>query len=207
MTDQSNEKTVSNPDDPLSSAEWESRYQTGKTGWDRGKPSPQFTAWFLENNHPNLRILVPGCGRGHEVIELVQAGHDVVAIDFADSAVMSLKKSRAKLGKHFEIIQENVLEFSASEPFDAIYEQTCLCALEPMNWERYVSQLYSWLKPGGTIYAMFMQTKSTSGPPFHCDLTHMQELFGEDHWIWETVSSAVDHPSGLHEIPCVLKRK
>jgi hypothetical protein len=51
-----------------------------------------------------------------------------------------------------------VLTWCPEQPFDAIYEQTCLCALHPDHWAAYARQLHAWLRPAGTLWAMFMQT-------------------------------------------------
>jgi len=43
--------------------------------------------------------------------------------------------------------------------FDAIYEQTCLCALYPDRWRQYADQLHRWLAPGGRLYALFPEPR------------------------------------------------
>ena len=43
---------------------WESRYQAGTTGWDRGKTSGNLLDWLESGNLTPCRILVPGCGNG-----------------------------------------------------------------------------------------------------------------------------------------------
>jgi hypothetical protein len=93
-------------------------------------------------------------------------------------------------------------------PFDAIYEQTCLCAIQPAQWAEYEQWLYSHLKPGGQLLALFMQTGTEGGPPFHCDLSEMTPLFDESRWQWpQSAGDAVAHPSGRHELAHLLKRK
>ena len=32
-----------------------------------------------------------------------------------------------------------------AEPFNAVYEQTCLCALDPDDWQAYETRLARWL--------------------------------------------------------------
>lgn len=64
---------------------WEEKYHNNETGWDRGSASPALLDW-LKALKP-CRILVPGCGRGHEVIELARRGFDVTAVDIATPAI------------------------------------------------------------------------------------------------------------------------
>ncbi|PJA33792.1 MAG: thiopurine S-methyltransferase, partial [Zetaproteobacteria bacterium CG_4_9_14_3_um_filter_53_7] len=92
------------------------------------------------------------------------------------------------------------------EPFDAIYEQTCLCALQPTQWSDYEQWLYNHLKPGGQLLALFMQTNAEGGPPFHCDVTEMKPLFAASRWLWPDNGDTVPHPSGRHELAHLLIR-
>ena len=64
--------------------EWEARYREGNTGWDRGDASPALSSWLETGALAPCRTLVPGCGRGHEVIALTRQGFEVTALDFAD---------------------------------------------------------------------------------------------------------------------------
>jgi len=53
---------------------WDARFQSGETPWDRGDASPQLAAWLAAGTLAPCRILVPGCGSGHEVALLASAG-------------------------------------------------------------------------------------------------------------------------------------
>ncbi len=71
-------------------AVWEERYRKGETGWDRGASSSAARTW---GEHPCLapcRLLIPGCGFGHEVVEFARRGFDVTAVDIAPSAIHRL---------------------------------------------------------------------------------------------------------------------
>ena len=94
-------------------------------------------------------------------------------------------------------------------PFDAVYDQACLCALPPTLWPDYAARLRSWLRPGGRLFILFMQTGKPDGPPFHCDITAMRTLFDATHWDWpEAVPEAMPHPAGVGaEHPVVLARR
>ena len=53
---------------------WTQRYQENQTGWDLGQVSPPLQAYFDQLENKNLRILIPGCGRGYEGIYLLEKG-------------------------------------------------------------------------------------------------------------------------------------
>lgn len=191
----------------LSRDAWQARYESGNTGWDRGKPSPMLNQWIDAGNLQPCRILVPGCGRGHEVIALAESGFEVTAIDFADEAIASLTKLLDQRGLHANVIQCDLFAFESAQTFDAVYEQTSLCAIHPSQWQTYEQLVTCWLRPGGSLFAAFMQTDKLDGPPFHCELSTMKNLFRPANWLWHGLPTRVEHPSGTHELACILERQ
>ena len=187
--------------------EWENRYQQGQTGWDRGDVSPNLLHWIESGFLRPCRILVPGCGNGHEVLALAEKGFDVVAIDIAPTPIDNLKKALKARQLSTELIQSDFFGWKSAQAFDAIYEQTSLCAINPDQWKRYENCLYNWLKPNGKLLAQFMQTGQESGPPFHCDIAAMVELFDEERWLWsdEHKTQAI-HSKGLYEKMYLLEK-
>ncbi|MCB1788582.1 MAG: methyltransferase domain-containing protein [Gammaproteobacteria bacterium] len=196
------------PDSGDRQRDWEGRYQAGQTGWDRGQVSPALMHWLASETPPRGRVLVPGCGHGHEVAELIRSGCQVTAVDIAASPVLRLMGQLAERGLHANVVQADLLHWEPAEPFDAIYEQTCLCALDPAHWRDYERRLAGWLLPGGILYALFMQTGRAGGPPFDCPLPDMRTLFAATRWLWPDADPLrVPHPTGLNEIGYMLVRR
>lgn len=187
--------------------DWEARWQRRETGWDRGETSPALIRW-LELGVAGQRVLVPGAGSGYEVVSLAKAGHCVTAIDLAPSALSRLSTLLDDAGATATLCQADMLSWQAEKPFDSVYEQTSLCALAPDSWPHYIRQLHTWLSPGGTLMAQFMQTGEPGGPPFDCPLERMRELFTDDAWDWQDdTAMRIDHPSGRHEVSIALTRR
>ena len=86
------------------------------------------------------RILIPSSGHGHEVVELARRGFAICALDIAPTALSRLRMARARKGLDARLVQADVLYWQPDAPFDAIYEQTCLCALAPKEWPDYAVQ-------------------------------------------------------------------
>jgi len=136
---------------------WQQRFEKNEIGWDRGGTSPQLLAWLEGGELRPCRIAVPGCGSGWEVAELAKRGFDVIGIDYTAAAVDKTRALVAAHGLHAHVIQADVLRFQPEAPFDAIYEQTCLCAIHPEHWQQYARQLHNWLKPEGSLWVLFIR--------------------------------------------------
>jgi SAM-dependent methyltransferase len=187
---------------------WEVRYEHAVTPWDRGATSPALTHWLDNGNLKPCRILIPGCGRGYEVIELAQRGYEVTALDISPLAIETVAHQLQQAGLTASLIETDLFKWMPKTPLDAIYDQTCLCALLPEQWSAYVQRLAQWLRPGGELFALFMQTDKSGGPPFHCEIEAMKELFAYDAWIWPNIEpKKTPHSSGFFELAVILKRK
>lgn len=185
---------------------WESRYQAGTIGWDRGITSANLSYWLDNDLLKPCRILVPGCGNGYEVMTLAALGFDVVAVDIAPTAIENLRTMLGKENLSAELVLGDFLEWKPKEKFDAIFEQTSLCALPPELWQQYEAQLYEWLKPKGKIFAQFMQIGREGGPPYHCELNDMDNLFSKEKWVWSDEHTAQEKEPGMTELLYILEK-
>lgn len=233
----SNKRPTSTPGPDV--AFWQSRFDEGVTPWDRGGINPQIETWVRSGQlRPTqgadarsagaedarlTRVLVPGCGSGHEVAMLAEWGFDVTGVDYAPAAAEStrnrlrslLQSPAAARMSRAEVVEADVLGYEPVAQFDAIYEQTCLCALYPDQWRRYADKLAGWLRPGGKLFALFAQvprenarTGAIEGPPYHCDVNAMRALFADDRWEWpKPPFLLVSHPAGFMELAVVLTRR
>jgi len=194
---------------------WQEQFEQGRTLWDRGGVNPQLDDWLASGALSPCRILVPGCGSGYEVVALAQAGFDVTGLDYAPVAIARTRKAVDAAVAKVSLIEADVLAWQHVRSFDAIYEQTCLCALHPDHWRAYADQLWYWLRPHGHLFALFVQflrpsvaDGSIAGPPYHCDITAMRALFFEPRWVWpKPPYPRTTHPAGLDEVAVVLQRR
>lgn len=194
------------PPPPASQAiDWESRYRDGATGWERAGLNPSFVTWRETGVLAPCRILVPGAGRSPEPLALAEAGFDVTLVDLSPTAVATQRARLDRLHVKAHTQQADLMHWDAPAPFDAVYDQACLCALPPAIWPDYAARLRGWLRPGGAFYVLFMQSTRAGGPPFHCDLGAMRGLFPASDWTWpEAMPPAVEHSPGLAEQPAIL---
>ncbi len=186
---------------------WESRYHDAHTPWDRGKVSPALRGWLDTGVLTPGPILVPGCGNGYEVVALARRGFAVTAVDIAPTPLAALAQALRDAAATARLIHTDLMDWQPPRRFPAVYEQTCLCALTPDRWTDYAARLAQWLEPGGRLYACFMQTGGSGGPPFHCALDAMHGLFAAPTWRWPTEAPVkIPHPAGFHELAVILTR-
>lgn len=196
---------------------WQERFASGAIPWDRGQPNQQLLHWIADGTlAPGSRVIVPGCGQGWEVGALAAAGMAATGIDFAPGALALCRQVLEREGKQAELVDADVLHWQPGIPVDAVFEQTCLCALYPDYWTRYAAQLHAWLRPGGKLLALFMQVPpkedappgTIDGPPYHCDITAMRAIFPAMLWKWpKPPYPEVKSPIGRLELAAVLVRK
>jgi methyl halide transferase len=186
---------------------WEEHYRSRSIPWDRGATSPALLGWLDDGELQPGQVLIPGCGLGHEAVELARRGFQVTALDIAPSALAHLAAELQTAGVAAECVEADAMTWQTTQAFDAIYEQTCLCALDPLHWAAYEQQLFAWLRPGGRLFALFMQTERPAGPPFHCALPDMRTLFPAARWRWpDGDPGRVAHPNGFFEYAALLTR-
>lgn len=195
---------------------WQKRFLQGETPWDRKSTSAALLNWLasgeLQAGHGP--IAVPGCGSGHEVATLAERGFDVIGLDYAAAAV-DLTRARLPAQSSGMVIQADVLEWHPARPLAAVYEQTCLCALHPDHWQAYAAQLHAWLRPSGSLFALFMRARRegavqgfVQGPPYHCDIAGMRALFPSSNWHWpKPPYTSIAHDQGWAELAVVLRRR
>ncbi|KAL8862614.1 MAG: hypothetical protein Q9178_001112 [Gyalolechia marmorata] len=170
--------------------------------WDRGGPNPALVDlldskrgligdYFIEEDDGTKRrktALVPGCGRGYDVLLLASYGYDAYGLEVSDKAVeRCLEEKKTNGSKYLTNMHSGGAgtstflqgDFFAGEwnnavtggTFDLIYDYTFFCALSPVMrpaWAQRMSQLLTKAPPGYLICLEFPTYKDplTGGPPF-----------------------------------------
>lgn len=158
-------------------AYWEADYRNQDTPWDLGQAAPALTAWLPGHPGKKLRAINPGCGRGHDAFALGRAGYEVLAVDFAPTAVAAVRAA-AKPG--VTALETDLFTLSAEQvgTFDLWFEHTCFCAIDPAMRPRYVETARKLIKPDGLLLAVFFTHGDTGGPPFDVRPEEIERLFG-----------------------------
>lgn len=160
--------------------DWEAQYQKGETPWEKGAPSPGLVD-FLAEHRVEGRVLVPGCGFGHDVRALAAQGADVLGLDIAPSAVEGARRIPAVAGERYELGDLFALPPAMHGAFDWVWEHTCFCAIHPSQRAAYVEAVHSALKSGGHLLGVFYldpgNDSPDEGPPFEVSVAELDRLF------------------------------
>ncbi|MCE9611456.1 MAG: methyltransferase domain-containing protein [Chthoniobacter sp.] len=160
--------------------DWEANYQKNETPWEKGGPSPGLVE-FLRTEPVRGRVLVPGCGFGHDVRALAATADEVVGLDIAPSAVKGARTFPTVGGESYELADLFALPPRLRGIFDWVWEHTCFCAIDPAMRPAYVAAVAGALRPGGHLLAVFYldpgQNHPTDGPPFGVSTAELDTLF------------------------------
>ena len=138
--------------------DWEQHYQDQFTPWDKGAPAPPFLDWMTRNPDAlSGRILVPGCGLGHDVRAIASScpEAEVIGIDISPTALAEAEKLRSESKEIYKDWDLFNLPSTELESFDWVWEHTCFCAIDPDRRDEYVTAIHSALKPSGQLLAVF----------------------------------------------------
>lgn len=157
---------------------WEARYAAGDMPWEKGEPSPGLVDFLAA--HPGLprgRVLVPGCGTGHDARALAAAGFAVTGLDVAPSAVRLAAERTRAAGLRAEFLRGDFLRDEPPARFDLVFEHTLYCAIPPEDRGLYAAAARRWLRPGGRLLAVHYMIADREGPPFGCTQAELMERF------------------------------
>jgi SAM-dependent methyltransferase len=191
--------------------DWNAAYEGGDTPWDKGYASPPLIE-FLKLQSISGRVLVPGCGAGHDVRALSAEGAEVVGLDIAPRGINKAETFPVSCGERYELGDFLNLGKQHHHAFDWIVEHTCLCAIDPSEREAYARSVAQALKPEGKYLAIFFREVSDykgNGPPHPISREQSDDLFGDSFELIKSFVPQQTYPSraiGAEEV-CWMRLK
>jgi SAM-dependent methyltransferase len=193
------------------SRDWNSAYENEDTPWDKGEAAPPLRE-FLSTHSVCGRVLVPGCGLGHDVRLLAEQGAEVIGMDIALGAVRKASTLPKRSTELYVVGDFLNLPSVHYRQFDWLVEHTCLCAIDPAERAAYMQSVALALKPGGSFLAIFYRVVADytgEGPPHPISEADIEALFGTE---FETLESFVpqqsyeSRPYGSEQVVWMRKR-
>ncbi len=181
--------------------DWEKSYRERDAPWDLGGPAPPLVGLLEGKTIERLgagRVLVPGCGVGHDAFAWQEAGMEVVGLDISPSA---LAQARERYGDGVTWLEGDFLDDSLAthSPVDLLFEHTCFCAIDPSLRPLYVQSAVRWLVPGGRLVGIFFldppeRNDGEPGPPYRTEMKELRQLFTKFFRIAAESSPDRSHP-------------
>lgn len=158
---------------------WNNCWEQGTTPWDLGQTTPIIQHLVDSRALPKGRALVPGCGRGYDVVAMASPDRHVTGLDMSERA-LTLARELAASSPH-AAMATTFLEadfFTWKSPqFDLIYDYTFFVAIEPSLRPSWALKMAELLKPEGELITlMFPISDHEGGPPYKVSVADYEEL-------------------------------
>jgi len=167
--------------DGYSAADWQKHYDEDDLTWDIGEVAPPFVRLWEQGGIPRGRMIVPGCGQGHEVRFFADQGLDVTGVDYARGAVERLQAELDRQNIPGRVVRQDFFELDSTHDsrYDILLEQTFFCAIHPDQRSNYMETACRILKPRGWLIGLFYATGQEGGPPFNTTDQDIRALFAD----------------------------
>lgn len=144
---------------------WESKYDTGETGWNIGAISTPIKEYIDQLADKNIKILIPGAGNAYEAEYLFQQGFSTIFVmDIARAPLNNLMKRIPDFPEN-QLLEEDFFQHQGL--YDLILEQTFFCAINPSHRNLYAQKIHELLNDGGKLVGLLFDFPLTDeGPPF-----------------------------------------
>lgn len=157
-------------------AYWSGKYRQNTIGWDAGRITTPLKTYIDQLSDKDLRILIPGCGNGHEVRYLYDQGFtNVKVVDISHEPLKNLRPLCPDWDDNRFIVGDF---FSHAGVYDLVIEQTFFCALPPQYRQTYANKMYELLVPGGKLVGVLFNIElGVTNPPFGGDKAEYRGYF------------------------------
>jgi SAM-dependent methyltransferase len=113
------------------------------------------------------KVLVIGCGSGHDAAFFARQGHLVTGVDFSPEAIRRANELYGKI-ENLSFIQADAFNLPEAWTgrFDLVFEHTCYCAVDPQRRDELARAWRRVLMPQGRLLAVLFVMEKRDGPPW-----------------------------------------
>ncbi len=163
--------------------------------WDMARATP-LVAEVLElalplGLRPGCELVVPGCGYGHDAVELEARGFSVTGLDFAPLAI------QGAMHRYGDRVIWSQADWFTTHlgPWDGIFDHTCFVAMDPALRSAYVDACAEHLRPGGFwLVAAFHDVQGRPAPPHEIPMLEMRHLAEARFEVLHLAEAQQSHP-------------
>jgi len=177
---------------------WHERWSRNEIGFHKTSYNQQLVTWAgrLELK-PGTHVLVPLCGKSHDLQWLLERGCRVTGVEISSLAVeaffaeqgLAYERETVPAGWLYRGERLDVwcgdffaLEFDGLRPVDAVYDRAALVALPAAMRRNYAERLLGLVPPATPILLVTLDypQPEMKGPPFAVAPDEVRALFGKD---------------------------
>jgi thiopurine S-methyltransferase len=161
---------------------WHARWSEGQIGFHQDQVHPDLidreASWLAAGPH---RVLVPLCGKSHDLAWLASRGHEVVGVELVETAVravfdaLQVEPEIERVGPHtayrterLTVLHGDVFDVHPDRvgTFSRVWDRAALVALDAPRRRRYAATLKR-LAPAGSMLlsSMVRDPIDAPGPP------------------------------------------
>ncbi len=168
---------------------WHARWREGRIGFHEGRANPRLQEhWPRLGLAPDCAVLVPLCGKAHDLSWLAARGHSVLGVELSAIAIVDffreqqLAAQQETLGAFtlwragritilcgdFFALDRALAKEVAGGPLAGWWDRAAMIALPPELRGRYVAQIATLTAPGarGLLVGFEYPPEEKQGPPF-----------------------------------------
>lgn len=173
--------------------DWDQAYTKNQTGWDLGEFHPSLPSISAQLKLNKCRVLVLGCGEGHDAAYFAKQGHFVTAIDWSQEALQRAN-TRYSSVPHLTFLKADALKLpqKMEGKFDLVFDHTFYCAVPPTQRTPLVKAWKRALTDQGQLLGIFRICTKHGGPPYSVSEWELRQRLKKDfHFLYWTRARAV----------------
>lgn len=179
---------------------WSRSYKDDNNpGWNLGEAAESLKDMLPRLKMARSRVLVLGCGEGHDAAYIAQHGHLVTAVDISAGALERAKKLYGHISG-ITWVQADLFKLPREfdDSFDVVFEHTCYCAINPQRRSELMKVWNRVLHEKGFLMGCFFALEKRKGPPFGGTEWELRQRIKDVYQpvFWGRLRNSVPHRQG-----------